>query len=129
MNLTQGQSFLGNNYARFTVNFTSTYQQHGVEAHLHVVRQKPRETLWAFISHFTKVWGTIPCISDVSVITAFCEGIRDEKMLEKLVTDDVESVTMVFALADKYARATKDRAWHSVPQAGATQIGGSGTTT
>jgi hypothetical protein len=28
--------------ARFTSNFASTYQQHGVEAHLHAVRQEPR---------------------------------------------------------------------------------------
>ena len=40
--------------ARFTANFASAYQQHGVEAHLHAVRQKPGETLWAFISHFNR---------------------------------------------------------------------------
>jgi hypothetical protein len=55
-----------------------------VEAHLHAVRQKPGETLWAFISRFTKVRGTIPRISDASIITAFRQGVRDEKMLEKL---------------------------------------------
>jgi hypothetical protein len=57
--------------ARFSANFTSAYQQHGVEAHLHAVRQKPGETLRAFISCFTKVRGTIPRISDASIITAF----------------------------------------------------------
>jgi hypothetical protein len=41
--------------ARFTTNFASAYQQHGVEAHLHAVRQEPGETLRAFISRFTKV--------------------------------------------------------------------------
>jgi hypothetical protein len=30
---------------RFIANFTSAYQQHGVEAHLHAVRQEPGETL------------------------------------------------------------------------------------
>ena len=35
--------------ARFTANFASAYQQHGVEAHLHTMRQKPGETLRAFI--------------------------------------------------------------------------------
>jgi hypothetical protein len=43
--------------ARFTANFASAYQRHGVEAHLHVVRQEPGETLWTFISRFTKVRG------------------------------------------------------------------------
>jgi hypothetical protein len=28
-------------YARFVANFASAYQQHGVEAHLHAVRQEP----------------------------------------------------------------------------------------
>jgi hypothetical protein len=47
-------------------------------------------------------------------------------MLEKLVTHDVETVPTLFALADKCARATEGRAWHSSPQIGAAQSGGSG---
>jgi hypothetical protein len=97
-----------------------------VEAHLHAVRQEPRETLRAFISRFTKVQGTIPRIFDASIITAFRQEVRDEKMLEKLATHDVETVTTLFALADKCARATEGRAWHSAPQTGAAQTGGSG---
>jgi hypothetical protein len=112
--------------ARFIVNFTSAYQQHGVEAHLHVVRQEPGETLRTFISRFTKVRGTIPRISDASIITAFRQGVRDNKMLEKLATHDVETVPTLFTLADKCARATEGRAWHSAPQTGTTQTGGSG---
>jgi hypothetical protein len=108
------------------VNFASAYQQHGVEAHLHAIRQGPGETLQAFISCFTKVRGTIPRISDASVITAFRQGVRDEKMLEKLATYDVETVTTLFALADKCARAVEGRAWHSAPQTGVAQTGGSG---
>jgi hypothetical protein len=48
-------------------------------------------------------------------------------MLEKLATHDVETVSTLFALADKCARATEGRAWHSAPQTRATQTGGSGT--
>jgi hypothetical protein len=114
---------------RFTANFASAYQQHGVEAHLHVVRQKPGETLRAFISRFSKVRGTIPCISDTSIITAFRQGVRDKKMLEKLATHDVETVTTLFTLADKCARVAEGRAWHSVPQTGVTRTGGLGATT
>jgi hypothetical protein len=44
--------------------------------------------------------------------------VRDEKMLEKLATHDVETVTTLFTLADKCARAAEGRAWHSVPQTG-----------
>jgi hypothetical protein len=57
--------------ARFVANFACAYQQHDVEAHLHAVRQEPEETLRKFISRFTKVRGTIPRISDASIITAF----------------------------------------------------------
>jgi hypothetical protein len=64
--------------------------------------------------------------SDASIITAFCQGVRHERMLEKLATHDVETVTTLFALADKCARAAEGRAWHSAPQTGVTQTGGSG---
>jgi hypothetical protein len=60
--------------ARFTTNFASAYQQHGVEAHLHAVRQVPGETLRMFISRVTKVQGTIPRISDASIITGLPSG-------------------------------------------------------
>jgi hypothetical protein len=48
-------------------------------------------------------------------------------MLEKLATHDEESVSTLFALGDKCARAAEGRAWHSAPQTGVTQMGGSGT--
>jgi hypothetical protein len=50
-------------------------------------------------------------------------------MLEKLATHEVETVTTLFALADKCARAADDRAWHSTPHTRVTQTGGSGATT
>jgi hypothetical protein len=130
MNLTPGSVYSWEELcAWFTANFTSAYQQHGVEAHLHAVRQEPGETLRAFISRFTKVRGTIPRISDASIITAFRQGVRDKKMLEKLATHDVETVTTLFTPADKCARAAEGHAWHSVPQTEVTQTGGSGAPT
>jgi hypothetical protein len=120
MNLTPGSVYSWEELCvRFVANFASAYQQHGVEAHLHVVRQEPGETLRKFISRFTKVRGTIPRISDASIITAFRQGVRDEKILEKLATHDVETVPTLFALADKCARAAEGRAWHLAPQTGA----------
>jgi hypothetical protein len=127
MNLTPGSIYSWEELcARFAANFASAYQRHDVEAHLHAVRQEPRETLRAFISRFTRVRGTITRISDASVITAFRQGVRDEKMLEKLTTHDVETVTTLFALVDKCARAVEGRAWHSTPQTGVAQTSGSG---
>jgi hypothetical protein len=127
MNLTPGSVYSWEELcARFIANFASAYQQHGVEPHLHAVRQEPGETLRKFISRFTRVRGTIPRISDASIITAFRQGVRDEKMLEKLATHDMEIVPTLFALADKCARVVEGHAWHSAPQTGATQSGGSG---
>jgi hypothetical protein len=55
--------------------------------------------------------------------------VRDEKMLEKLATHDMEIVTTLFALADKCARAVEGHAWHSAPQIEVAQTGGSGAVT
>jgi hypothetical protein len=127
MNLAPGSIYTWEELCtRFIANFASAYQQHGVEAHLHAVRQEPGETLRTFISRFTMVRGTIPRISDASIIMAFRQGVRDKKMLEKLATHDMETVPTLFALADKCARAAEGRAWHSTPQTGTTQTGGSG---
>jgi hypothetical protein len=127
MNLTPGSVYSWEELcARFVANFASAYQQHGVEAHLHAVRHGPGETLRKFISRFTKVRGMISRISDASIITTFRQGVRDEKMLEKLATHDVETLPTLFALADKCARAAEGRAWHSAPQTRAAQSGGSG---
>jgi hypothetical protein len=41
--------------------------------------------------------------------------LRDEKMLEKLATHDVQDVSELFSLADKCARAAERCAWHSQP--------------
>jgi hypothetical protein len=49
-----------------------------------------------------------------------------KKMLEKLATHDVDTVSTLFALADKCARAAEGRAWHSAPQTRAAQMRGSG---
>jgi hypothetical protein len=75
MNLTPGSIYAWEELcARFAMNFASAYQRHGVEAHLHAVRQEPGETFRTFISRFTRVRGTIPRISDASIITAFRQG-------------------------------------------------------
>jgi hypothetical protein len=56
MNLTPGSIYSWEELCTwFTANFASAYQQHGVEAHLHAVRQESGETLRTFISRFTKV--------------------------------------------------------------------------
>jgi hypothetical protein len=45
-------------------------------------------------------------------------------MLEKLATHQVETVTTLFALADKCARAAEGHAYHSATQVGPAQTSG-----
>jgi hypothetical protein len=98
---------------QFTANFESTYARPGNETDLHAIQQRPRESLLSFVQRFSQVRNTIPRISNASVVVAFRQGVRDEKMLEKLTTHDIQDVSAHFRLADKCARATKGRAWHS----------------
>jgi hypothetical protein len=50
-------------------------------------------------------------------------------MLEKLATHDVKTVSTLFTLADKCARAAEGRASHSAPQTRVAQTGGSDAVT
>jgi hypothetical protein len=95
---------------QFTGNFESAYMRLVNETDLHAVQQRPGESLCSFIQRFSQVHNTIPRISNASVVVAFRQGVRDEKMLEKLVTHDIQDVTVLFTLADKCARAIEDRA-------------------
>jgi hypothetical protein len=100
---------------QFTANFESAYARPGNETDLHAIRQRPRESLRSFVQRFSQVRNTIPRISNASVVVAFRQGVRDEKMLEKLATHDIQDVSALFRLADKCARAAEGRAWHSQP--------------
>jgi hypothetical protein len=103
---------------QFTANFESAYARPGNETDLHAVQQRPGESLRSFIQRFSQVRNTIPRISNASVVVAFRQGVRDEKMLEKLATHDVQDVSALFSLADKCARAAEGRAWHSLAAPG-----------
>jgi hypothetical protein len=79
------------------------------------VRQRPGESLRSFIRWFSQVHNTIPHISNASVVVVFHQGVRDEKMLKKLTTHDIQDVAELFSLADKCARATEGHVWHAQP--------------
>jgi bacterioferritin-associated ferredoxin len=88
-------------------NVESAYAWPGNETDLHDIQQRPGEPLRSFVQRFSKVRNTIPRISNASVVVAFCQGVRDEKMLEKLATHDVQDVSALFSLADKCAKAMR----------------------
>jgi hypothetical protein len=71
-------------------NFGSTYARLGNETDLHAIQQRLGESLCSFIHWFSQVCSTIPRISNASVVVAFRQGVRDEKMLEKLTTHDIQ---------------------------------------
>jgi hypothetical protein len=94
-------------------NFESAYARPGNEIDLHAIQQCPRESLRSFVQWFSQVHNTIPRISNAFIVIAFRQGVRDEKMLKKLTTHDVQDVSALFSLADKCANAAEGRAWHS----------------
>jgi hypothetical protein len=100
---------------QFTTNFESAYSWLDNKTDLHAVQQRPGESLRSFIQWFFQVRNTIPHISNASVVVAFSQSVRDEKMLEKLATHDIQDVTELFTLADKCDRAVEVHAWHIPP--------------
>jgi hypothetical protein len=49
--------------------------------------------------------------------------VRDEKMLKKLATHDVQDISELFSLEDKCTRVTEGCAWHSQPAPKARKAG------
>jgi hypothetical protein len=90
MNLPEGTLHSWSELCRqFMGHFESAYAQSGNEIDLHAIQQRPGESLCSFIQWFSQVRNTIPRISNTSVVVGFRQGVRDEKMLEKLATHDV----------------------------------------
>jgi hypothetical protein len=115
MNLLEGTLYSWSELChQFTANFESAYARPGNKTDLHAIQQCPGESLRSFVQRFSQVRNTIPHISNASVVVAFHQEVRDEKMLEKLTTHDVQDVSTLFSLADKCAKAAEGRAWHSL---------------
>jgi hypothetical protein len=96
-------------------NLESVYSWLGNVIDLHAVQQRPGESLRSFIQRVSQVCNTIPRTSNTSIVVAFHQGVRDDKILEKLITHDIQDVTELFSLADKCARAAEGRSWHTPP--------------
>jgi uncharacterized protein YprB with RNaseH-like and TPR domain len=95
---------------QFTTNFRSAHTLSGNETDRHAIQPCPWESLHSFIQRFSQDWNTKPRISNASVVIAFHQSVRDEKMLEKLVTHDIQDVIELSSLVDKCARATEGHA-------------------
>jgi hypothetical protein len=115
MNIPEGTLHSWSELCRqFMANFESAYARPGNETDLHAIQQRSGEPPHSFVQRFSQVHNTIPRISNASVVVAFHQGVRDEKMLEKLATYDVQDVSVLFSLVNKCAKATEGRTWHSL---------------
>jgi hypothetical protein len=95
---------------QFTANIESAYARSGNETDLHAIQERPGESLHSFVQRFSQVRNIIYRISNAFVVVAFRQGVRDEKMLVKLATHDIQDVSVLFSLADKCAKVAEGRA-------------------
>ena len=75
--------------------------------------QHPDEALRSFSERFFRAHKQIRDADDDTAISAFAEGVANQKMIEKLAIerDKITSVTALLALADKYSRIEEN---HSI---------------
>ena len=102
---------------QFVANFMATYERPATKNDLKAVRQRPGETLRAFIQRFSQIRNRIPKISSEEIISAFSAGVTDTRMKEKLsINDDLTSVVRLFEIADRCAKAEEGRLFlHDAP--------------
>jgi hypothetical protein len=99
--------------SQFTSNFERTYARLGNETDLHAIQQCWGESLRSFEKRFSQVHNTVPRISNAFVVVAFRQGVRDEKMREKLATHDIQDVSVLFSMEEKCANVVEGHTCHS----------------
>ena len=120
MNLPEGSISSWSELCRqFVSNFRGTHDRPLTLNDLRAVRQRPGETLRKYIQRFSQVRNKIPRASDAAIIAAFSAGVTNDRMLEKLsINDELESVAVLFDLADRCAKAEEGRLFaHNDPDA------------
>ena len=94
---------------QFVGAFQGGYKRPGIASDLHLLVQKPDESLRKYIQRFSQVQHNIPDISLAAVIATFHVNVCQPKMREKLNTCKVCTVAELFELTDKCARAEEGR--------------------
>nr|CAE02548.1 OSJNBb0069N01.14 [Oryza sativa Japonica Group] len=97
-----------------TIITAGTYPRLGEEAELHTVQWKDDESLRSYIQRFCQVRNTIPCIPAHAVVYAFRNGVRHNRMLEKIASKEPMTTAELFELADK-EKATGDKPSSTAP--------------
>jgi hypothetical protein len=78
------------------------------------VQWKDDESFRLYIQRFCQVRNTIPCIPTHAVVYAFRNGVRHNRMLEKITSKEPKTTAELFELADKVARKEEAWAWNSL---------------
>ena len=64
------------------------------------MRQRPDETLRQYLQRFCQTRHKITRVADSDVISAFRDGVTNDRMLEKLgIRDDLTSATEIYTIA------------------------------
>ena len=102
---------------QFVANFKGSYERHLTLNDLRAVRQRPDEMLRQYLQRFYQTRHKITHVADSDVISAFREGVTNDRMLEKLgIRDDLTSTTELIDMADKCAKAEEVRLFrHNIP--------------
>ena len=91
---------------QFVANFKGSYERHLTLNDLRAVRQRHDETLRQYLQRFYQTHHKIARAADADVISAFREGVTNERMLEKLgIRDHLTSIVDLVELAGKCAKA------------------------
>ena len=95
---------------QFVANFKGSYEHHLTLHDLRAMRQRRDETLRQYLQRFCQTRHKITRVADSDVVSAFRDGVTNDRMLEKLgVRDDLTSAVDLIELADKCAKAEEGR--------------------
>ena len=94
---------------RFVANFQGTRDRPPAAGDLRRVKQQPGETLQKYMQCFNNVRLKIPKVTNEAIISVFSDGVRDVKMEELAIHEDLCTALEMFNMANKCARAEEGR--------------------
>jgi hypothetical protein len=94
----------------FIRNFQGTYERPSTAKTLKTIKQKYDESLRDYVKRFCNARNGIPHIQDIEIISVFCDGVSDVKMVEKIAMKKPKMVVDLLAVADVCIEASEARA-------------------
>jgi hypothetical protein len=84
-------------------NFQGTYVRPGNSWDLRACTQKPGESLWDFIRHFSKLCTELPCVAQYEIVHAFLEGTTYRDLVCELGRSPPVDSNELFDIATSFA--------------------------